>query len=83
MLDLALHTRKLGQHVRFCLGQGAASLWFLLRESTVLLLSMRAKPTSDQQARALACTLYHLEQSASLILQCIAPAHSSLGFPRR
>ena len=53
------------------LGQGAASLWFLLRESTVLLLSMRAKPS-------LPAHLYHLEQSASLILQCIAPAHSSV-----
>ena len=47
---------ELGQQVRLPLRQGTASLWLLLKESTVLLLSMQAKPTSNQQATACACT---------------------------
>lgn len=64
------------------LGQGAASLWFLLRESTVLLLSMRAKPTSDQQARALACTFVSSGAISQPHLAVYSPSTQQSRFPK-
>ena len=55
MLAWALQFLKLDQHVELYLGGGTAGLWLLLRK-LLLLLDTQAKPTSDQQARACACT---------------------------
>ena len=67
VLVWALQTVKLDQHVRLALCQGTAGLWLLLRESPVLLLNTQAKPTSDQQARACACTYASSERDKNVM----------------